>query len=325
MIRWWRLLRLRIAGQIPSLFEIHVDPFLRPYRGILHADYIGERQGPRPTIIGTAPQRQKDQKTSIKQYERVNNILINKARTYGRDLVFELSYLERLGGTYGLKARKQSHNAVPETLKGGAIKAWSTATKYTEHANRSIIKQFGYEIAHAHHADGSLHVILHPEDVRTVIEQGFGERHPIASTSWHWLFYYNTWKQYWWPKDGCRPPIPETLVFLYAPRSKEELDSVSTIVDAAIWFVTGDESGSVIGLGPSKKDRYDDEGDRGNDATVLEESSIREGRDEQRVAQEAITKRPAILDGPQIALDAAEDARAVAAEAAAIADAANGW
>lgn len=213
-------------GEIPNIREIHVSPFLKPYRGILHAEDIPAREGPSPTIIGIAPQRQENQKTTGNQLETVQERLRQKALAYPRDLVFESSFLERLGGTFALKLKKRDHPAV----RGKP--AWSTATPYTNHTERSWIKRFGYEIAHAHQADGSLHVILHPHDVRTFIEQGWGQRHPLASTSAHWMFYWDNIQSLWNPDS--RPPIPETLVFLYAPRDADEIDTVIKIVDAAI-------------------------------------------------------------------------------------------
>jgi hypothetical protein len=238
-------------GEIPSIFAIKVSPFLSPYRGILHASDLPQRHGRRPTIGGTAPQRQKDQKTTLNQFEVVQNRLHNKAVDYPRDLLFEQSFLERLGGSWALKVRKQTHPATSTSA------AWSTTTAYTSRPERAWIKRFGYEIAHAHHADGSMHVILHPEDVRTVIEQGWGERHPLASTSWHWMFYWDSVKSLWNP--ASRPPVPETLVFLYAPRNKKEVDCIVRIIDAAIWYFTGEEVDSNAGKGTHRKDRYLDE------------------------------------------------------------------
>ncbi|KAE8448029.1 hypothetical protein EG329_009952 [Mollisiaceae sp. DMI_Dod_QoI] len=270
---WWRLWRLRLMGQI-NIFKIHVDPFLKPYRGILHAEDIPARTASRPTIIGISPQRQRDQKTSIRRFEIVKRRLSEKADKYARDLVFETSFLESLGGTTGLKVRKREHDASPAiTNRDGTVTparaAWSNATPYTSHPKRTWIKQFGYEIAHAHHVDGSLHVILHPEDVRTVIEQGWGERHPVACTSWYWLTYYNTIKHFFY--TDSRPPIPETLVFLYSPKDDAETDIVMRIVDAAIWYFTGEEVGANVNQGPDYKDRYRDEADANSPKTQLEE------------------------------------------------------
>ena len=43
-----------------------------------------------------------------------------------------------------------------------------------------LFRTFGSEITHPHHVDGSLHVMLHLQDIQPVVETGWGERHPIA-------------------------------------------------------------------------------------------------------------------------------------------------
>ncbi|KAF8859272.1 hypothetical protein BDZ45DRAFT_364267 [Acephala macrosclerotiorum] len=276
---WFRLWRLRLFGQIPSNFDIHVSPFLKPYRGILHADYLPKREDPsgvRPTIIGTAPQRQKDQKTSIQQYELLGAGIAAKAAKHARDLIFEGSFLEVFGGTQALRLRRRDHPAVPEirNYKGNvtqvASAAWSNTTSYIN--RRPIIKQFGYELCHAHHADGSMHVVLHPEDVRTVIEQGWGERHPLACTTWIWMTYFKL--KYKFITKTARPPIPETLVFVYAPKNEDEINTVLKIVDASIWYFTGKEVGSNIGRGPEIQDRYDDEDGFRQPKSTLDEVDV---------------------------------------------------
>jgi hypothetical protein len=91
---------------------------------------------------------------------------------------------------------------------------------------------FGNEIAHPHKIDGGMHLIMHPDDVREVLESEWGERHPLARADWWWLF----WFVWLW---GGRPPVPEELVLIYAPRNKEEVEVVRKMVRAAAWWVTG--------------------------------------------------------------------------------------
>jgi hypothetical protein len=69
------------------------------------------------------------------------------------------------------------------------------------------------EFAHTH-KDGSMHLMLHSEDEHKVMEAGWGELHP-----WHHL------------------GVCEILV--YAPRDKEELGTVKTIVEASYDHVMG--------------------------------------------------------------------------------------
>jgi hypothetical protein len=91
---------------------------------------------------------------------------------------------------------------------------------------------FGNEIAHPHKIDGGMHLIMHPADVRVVLESQRGERHPLARADWLWLFWFVRF-------CGGRPPVPEELVLIYAPRSEEEVGVVRKMVMAAAWWVTG--------------------------------------------------------------------------------------
>jgi len=62
---------------------------------------------------------------------------------------------------------------------------------------------------------------LHPADVKTVLESGWGERHPLARGGWMERF------------------VPVGFVLIYAPRKAEEIDTLMEIVKAARWWVAG--------------------------------------------------------------------------------------
>lgn len=67
----------------------------------------------------------------------------------------------------------------------------------------------GREFAHLHPPDdGSLHLVLAEDDVDRVLDQGWGELHPMA----------------------VRGVIPRTTVMVYGPRDPEELEVVWTIL-----------------------------------------------------------------------------------------------
>jgi hypothetical protein len=99
------------------------------------------------------------------------------------------------------------------------------------------------EVAHVHRTDGSVHVVLHPEDVGIVITAGWGERHPLCANDkrrFTFLF-HGIWE---------RPlPVPEGLVLLYAPRTNYDLRVLKTIVTAAVWYASRGELPPVA-LGP---------------------------------------------------------------------------
>ncbi len=69
------------------------------------------------------------------------------------------------------------------------------------------------EIAHIHPSDGSMRMILGPNDTRTVVERGWGERHGLA---------------------GIALGLPATYTLIYAPRDSEDIDGITAILDAAI-------------------------------------------------------------------------------------------
>ncbi|RII09338.1 hypothetical protein DSC45_31170 [Streptomyces sp. YIM 130001] len=74
------------------------------------------------------------------------------------------------------------------------------------------------EVAHFHRPQGSLHLHLHPADVRPVVERGWGELHPLA---------------------GRLANLPASYTLLYAPRDPTELDTVATILRVTLDRATG--------------------------------------------------------------------------------------
>ena len=82
------------------------------------------------------------------------------------------------------------------------------------------------EIVHSHARDGSMHLHLHPEDMKIVLGKGWGERHPLARG--------RTWWWHW--------PCPRCFMLIYGPRDKAELQQVKSIIRAAAWWVSGVDS-----------------------------------------------------------------------------------
>jgi hypothetical protein len=75
------------------------------------------------------------------------------------------------------------------------------------------------EFAHLHGAsDGSLHAMLPPALATEAIDKGWAELHPMA-------------------RLGVAPP---TLVMLYGPRDRDELETVWRLVEASYAFARGD-------------------------------------------------------------------------------------
>ena len=167
---------------------------LRPKTGFLKG--LQPRQGCRPKLVGIAPQRQVTQICSPEMVETLQATI------------------------RGLAQECPSH--------------WYVSTSAFEKYNEALFSKFKTftepdhygEIVHSHASDGSMHLTLHPEDVKTVLEKGWGERHPLArGRSWWWY-----------------SPVPRGFMIIYGPRNRAELQQVKSIIRAAAWWVSGVDS-----------------------------------------------------------------------------------
>jgi hypothetical protein len=87
----------------------------------------------------------------------------------------------------------------------------------TDHADARLSEG---EIAHIHPYDGSMHMIFSVTDAASVLDAGWGERHPLA---------------------GVLPELPSTYIYVYPPRDGAELAIVARLLNAAIEHMTGTE------------------------------------------------------------------------------------
>jgi Family of unknown function (DUF5519) len=181
-----------------SLFKLR-DPYiapelpsrLRPHHGFLRD--LQPRQGRRPLVVGVAPQRQVTQNCPPAMVHALQDSI--------RELADECP----------------SH--------------WYVATSAFEKHNEALFSRFKTftepdyygEIVHSHARDGSMHLTLHPEDVKLVLKKGWGERHPLA--------HGRTWWWHW--------PVPRGFMIIYGPRDRAELQQVKSIIRAAAWWVSG--------------------------------------------------------------------------------------
>ncbi|KAI0164817.1 hypothetical protein GGR57DRAFT_213240 [Xylariaceae sp. FL1272] len=143
-INWLKLWALRDPfTPLPS------DPTAQPSSGILHKQPLPYRCGPRPQVVGIAPQRQVDQFGSRECYLALRRILENHGLANVEQIGIGTSCFEKHG--LGLFARYPLNN----TCQG--------------------------EICHVHNSDHSLHLNLHPDDAKEVLSKGWGQRHPLTS------------------------------------------------------------------------------------------------------------------------------------------------
>jgi hypothetical protein len=181
------------------LRPMSIPPHFRPQTGYFHSDSaLPQRKGERPLIQGIAPQRQQTQTSSASVYKQL---------------------VEKL-------------NALAEEPRNQLMERTSCFEKNSSGLFTSIpiTRTCGGEICHAHPSDGSMHLTLHPSDAKLMLENGWGERHPLARGGW------------------CRRFVPKEFVLVYAPRDEAEIEVVMKIVAASIWWVSGiDVNGDEAG------------------------------------------------------------------------------
>ncbi|KAH4002152.1 hypothetical protein HBI26_031910 [Parastagonospora nodorum] len=182
-----------------------IPAHFRPQTGYFTSTSLPTRKGPRPQVRGIAPQRQKTQESPAAVYTQLVERLSALAADPRNKLVERTSCFEK--NSSGLFA------SVP------------------------ITRTCGGEICHAHPSDGSMHLTLHPADAKLVLENGWGERHPLARGGW------------------CRRFVPKEFVLVYAPRDAAEVEVVMNIVAASVWWVSGiDVNGDEAGMRRRSKD-----------------------------------------------------------------------
>ncbi|KAF2856095.1 hypothetical protein T440DRAFT_513185 [Plenodomus tracheiphilus IPT5] len=97
-----------------------------------------------------------------------------------------------------------------------------------------ITRTCGGEICHAHPSDGSMHMTMHPADANLIMRMGWGERHPLARGGW------------------CRRFVPREFMLVYAPRDEGEVEIVSRMIAAGVWWASGIDVNGHAGV-PRRK------------------------------------------------------------------------
>ncbi|KAI1447949.1 hypothetical protein ABKA04_006140 [Annulohypoxylon sp. FPYF3050] len=167
------------------------DPDVQPAVGVFRNKPLPYRCGLRPKVVGIAPQRQVNQFGSRECYLALRRILENHGHMNSDEVGVGTSCFEKHG--LGLFARYPFNN----TCQG--------------------------EICHVHNSDYSMHLNLHPDDVKEVIEKGWGQRHPLTS------------------QCLLKMPVPKQFTMVYAPRTMDELKVVCQIIEAAGYWVSAKE------------------------------------------------------------------------------------
>ena len=71
-----------------------------------------------------------------------------------------------------------------------------------------------------------MHLVMHANDTRNIIEGGWGERHPLCHNAKKW------WMK-WHHAHNDSPCLPGSLVLIYASLTPEHKEVVMTCVKAA--------------------------------------------------------------------------------------------
>jgi hypothetical protein len=161
------------------------------------------RPGPTPYVVGTAPHRHINQ-TSPK-------VVLSYSKLRLASFVsIQINYINSLTMNTTTTTRSSSCSC-PHDMG---------------------LRTSGCSVCCPHGSDGSAHVILHPADLETVVQNGWGELHPLANTG-----------SYYAP-SGASCSMPATLTLIYAPRTYPEISTVMTIVTAGAKYLASLESKS---------------------------------------------------------------------------------
>jgi hypothetical protein len=178
------------------------------HRGFL--ERLQPRKNCQQNVTSAIPRSQHNPLTPIERCSALSSTIRGIATTYP-----QLTYLGR--STF------ETHNNDEDNPNT------TTATLFSRRRTYSGTKYFG-EICRSYPEDGSIHLKLHPADVKMVLESGWGERQPRAVINW--------WK--------CFTGAPTGDTLIYAPRSEQELIVVTEIIRAAVWWVGKHDSESWI-------------------------------------------------------------------------------
>ncbi|KAK4151559.1 hypothetical protein C8A00DRAFT_17047, partial [Chaetomidium leptoderma] len=210
---WCAVMALTTFARVDVLKPPRVRTHEYSYRG--HISSLPKRKGGRPTVNTVIPARQLDRKASPDMCCKVDRLVKSYQTRHPKQLQIKMSSLE------------------PDQLDALCWDIEPRSARTTHH--RMQDEDWGGEIAHVHGPDGSIHVVLHPEDVGTIIRGGWGERHPLCANDKRWFrfLFHGILEQ--------RLPVPEGLAMIYAPRNAHELQVLDIILKAAIWYATKGE------------------------------------------------------------------------------------
>lgn len=211
-VSWLRLFAIKNPFVPPPLM-----PEIKPASGYLLR--LPRRFGPRPTVAGMAPQRQKDHIPLPHLARAMSRALHSFADSYPSIISKGNSCFEKHGLALFLS---ENHDV-----------SCSTTLNHLGSAHLNETCQKTGEICHVHGTDSSMHLTLHPSDAALVISHGWGERHPLAGQT---VYFPDS-------RIFGKVILPAGFLMVYAPNDEFQIGVLMEIVRAAGWWVGG------IGLG----------------------------------------------------------------------------
>jgi hypothetical protein len=188
---------------ISDVLTISPDGTLSSSRGYLET--LTQREGPRPHTNGSSrpsllkPLNATDDKNL---QQRLRDLIIDLTEKYP-----QATYL----------GRSSFEPDLPTNL----------FARYRSYADT---KYYG-EIVSANPKDGFIHAVLHPSDVKVVLEKGWAQRDPLSSRMGT-MVQRITDADHSCAKEG-------TQVLVYPPRDQADLVVIREIINAAVWFAAG--------------------------------------------------------------------------------------
>ncbi|SPO36713.1 uncharacterized protein PSFLO_02184 [Pseudozyma flocculosa] len=198
-------------------------------RGYLKGQ-LGSRRGGRPKTAGVAPHRQVDQLDETGSEEALKAHLRQLAANHPSHLLISSSRIEPSStALFSL-----THTLV---TRSDAPSRSTRSAAFPSDLSRLFLSSLpGAEFCHVHappdapgKQDGSLHLVLSPEDADEVIGKGWGELHGLAGCPAYTGFWIVQ------RKVG----LPPTYTLIYAPRDDDEVEAVKRIINASVAFATG--------------------------------------------------------------------------------------
>jgi hypothetical protein len=188
---------------ISDVLTISPDSARASSRGYLET--LTPREGPRPETSGSSrPMLRKP----------LNTIDDQKMQHCLRDLIVEVA------------------DKYPQAtyLGRSSFEPDSPTNLFARHRSYADTKYCG-EIVSANPNDGFIHAILHPSDVQLVLEKGWAQRDPLSGCIGT-MVQRMTDPDHAYAKEG-------TQVLIYPPRHHADLNIISEIINAAMWFAAG--------------------------------------------------------------------------------------